>query len=712
MERQEARSLRAALQDMDVQEEARLHAAAQAEASDLVWRHQNEGRPYDYPNAPQKYKEHLRKGSHERYQMTGGCSTTNSANGLARPRDHSSRDRNNALQASRSGSVGERTSANRTSSLTGAGGMSQGPDPSRSHTRKVHELWDSPQKKAYMSLTDPIPLAHPRKSSGSNGRKTSANSNQGLFSNPDDQIYEEPEVALERPPHANGQMPEAPRPLRVRARNSLGRVMETTPKIDKELPALVGKLSLYDIHRNPPTQTRDPNYVTNEPPAIMLDSRDEDDVDAHDHALAMKDGKEVRSQEIRSATTMRLKDRSPKLPAPTFVSDSPDRPIVSFDPSWQPKDEVSESESKRTSQKFYAGRTSDMTKSRPLSSSSKECYRKMNSVIHDHNDADSRRSDSSPDGSIPVIEVSSNPSTKQEGAFTSVIPSINVSNGPSISINALPDSQPLTPSPLSDTKTCSRPLPTPGKGPARPLPRYRLEGGTATPQTDLRPSTKMHAASCTQCGLGIAGRIVSAAGQRFHPECFACYNCGEELECVAFYPEPENKRAERNERIQMRVQGMEVEEQDGQGELEDGDPCPRFYCHLDFHELFSPRCKSCKTPIEGEIIVACGAEWHVGHFFCAQCGDVSQFLKLRGCWADTDLRQPFDASTPFVEKDGYAWCLNCHTNRFSTKCKKCRKPVTDMVLKALGSEWHTDCFCCTVSGLISLKGVPRGANLL
>jgi hypothetical protein len=38
--------------------------------------------------------------------------------------------------------------------------------------------------------------------------------------------------------------------------------------------------------------------------------------------------------------------------------------------------------------------------------------------------------------------------------------------------------------------------------------------------------------------------------------------------------------------------------------------------------MFSPRCKSCKTPIEGEVVVACGAEWHVGHFFCAECGDV------------------------------------------------------------------------------------------
>jgi hypothetical protein len=76
------------------------------------------------------------------------------------------------------------------------------------------------------------------------------------------------------------------------------------------------------------------------------------------------------------------------------------------------------------------------------------------------------------------------------------------------------------------------------------------------------------------------------------------------------------------------MNGEEVEEQEGCTEEYDGDESLRFYCHLDFHEFFSPRCKSCKTPIEGEVIVACGAEWHSGHFFCAQCGDVSGRLLI------------------------------------------------------------------------------------
>lgn len=157
---------------------------------------------------------------------------------------------------------------------------------------------------------------------------------------------------------------------------------------------------------------------------------------------------------------------------------------------------------------------------------------------------------------------------------------------------------------------------------------------------------------------------------------------------MAFYPEPEKKHAERVDRIQARQRGEDLPMLDSHPtyedmqrlEHEDGfDQSLRFFCHLDFHELFSPRCKSCKTPIEGEVVVACGAEWHVGHFFCAQCGD------------------PFDSSTPFVEKEGYAWCVGCHTNRFSTKCRKCRKPVTDTVVKALNAEWHLNCFVCMVS---------------
>ena len=79
------------------------------------------------------------------------------------------------------------------------------------------------------------------------------------------------------------------------------------------------------------------------------------------------------------------------------------------------------------------------------------------------------------------------------------------------------------------------------------------------------------------------------------------------------------------------------------------------------------------------MVVALGSTYHEGHFFCAQCGD------------------PFTADTPFVEKEGYAWCVGCHTRRFSGKCKRCRQPIIETVVSALGAEWCEPCFCCAVS---------------
>jgi hypothetical protein len=139
---------------------------------------------------------------------------------------------------------------------------------------------------------------------------------------------------------------------------------------------------------------------------------------------------------------------------------------------------------------------------------------------------------------------------------------------------------------------------------------------------------------------------------------------------VSFYPEPESNRT-------TRLEGLGIDPQSAEAA---NDPL-RFYCHLDFHEFFSPRCRSCKTPIEGEVIVAAGAEWHVGHFFCAECGD------------------PFDSHTPFVERDNYAYCVACHTKRTSARCRECKQQILDeLTVEALGGKYHEHCFCCYECG--------------
>jgi hypothetical protein len=181
--------------------------------------------------------------------------------------------------------------------------------------------------------------------------------------------------------------------------------------------------------------------------------------------------------------------------------------------------------------------------------------------------------------------------------------------------------------------------------------------------------------------LPIEGRVLALHGktEHFHPQCFICFNCGTSLESLEIRFEPSIKRDERIDRIRRRARGEDLPEVEGQTMAEDGDERLRFYCHLDWHEAFAPKCKHCKTPILGEHTIALGEHWHYGHFFCAECGD------------------PFEKGQTHIEKDGYAWCLSCQTKRTANrapKCKKCKKPVIGQYVNALGGEWHDECFRC------------------
>ncbi|KAL9083961.1 MAG: hypothetical protein Q9165_008304 [Trypethelium subeluteriae] len=796
MERQESRSVTMALRDMDLKAEKKLHAAAQDEASELVWKHQNPGAPYRNLDAA-KYKEHLRRGSHARAHSTERPTPLPHSDLQSEPDpiSYSTNERHSG-QSSRLPSDPSLKAPPISSQPAETNGLSK-----EDTTVPVNSFAKKPYSGLAQSVARDI-STHRRTSSGSK-RKVSRETGKSTFKNPDDQIYEEPEeiqkakIADPRPP---------PVPLSMR-RNPFARVkfaqQEKHERSNSEPILNAKKFDRFEIHKNPPSQSRNPEYTSNTstPPKPL--TQNDDSLVGHEDSPRTKDGKEVRGDDIRAATSMKIKDRSPKLPTPSAVSDKPGRPIVSFDPNWKPKEiELEEEMSKaipRSAQDSKAEPKVERPSPMPIKAAttigiptlnildvaSRERAHSPPPAIHNdtmemsivvpsinvdgppqvpiinepdpssnpsysHPQAPLTRSHTTP---VPLINLPDEPRSVRQQTLPTIsiadepgptprppsIPIINIQDQPRPSnkqrplptINAPSNSaaskspRPLptihtpnnskppsssrsiptinTPSPAPPhPKPSTRPLPQPSATPSRPNPLRHAHTTTSaintrpSPAPHWTPSTRRTQAQCAQCALPIAGRIVSAASQRFHPECFTCHHCGEGLECVAFYPEPDGARAARLDRIARRAAGEVLEE--GPTEMEDG-YCDdvggqvggggsgggmslRFYCHLDFHEMFSPRCKSCHTPIEGEVVVACGAEWHVGHFFCAQCGD------------------PFDAQMPFVERDGYAWCVGCHTNRYSAKCRKCRRPVTEVVVKALGAEWHQECFVCVVSFLL------------
>ncbi|KAI9850221.1 MAG: hypothetical protein M1838_005991 [Thelocarpon superellum] len=610
-EKEEVRAIREALHDLDMQQ---LHISAQEQAADLMWRHQNPGAPQAVP-APLFHRAQPKSTHHGRSQSA--APDVRPAHDYVPPHEDAE---NLPSEIVRDGDVFH----DEILPIKPQSPTEWTSDPSREAraaafdaVSKAHQLWDSPQKKAYLSLTNPpvlAPAARPRQSSGPRSRNVSSNSTKGLFRNPEDQIYEEPDEDLDLEATNLSEGRAVPRPAPGASRSPFDRSRRTqdAPSSIRQPSARSGPST---AHAQAQKQSRRPQDVANAPPAAVTDEGADLRSARSGREGAGAERMEVRGDDLRQATSVRVPHRGSTASVPNAKN--------------------------------------------PMNSSRRRAPEKRSTLPHSEDSALNRPP-------VPTINLPEDPP----------VPAINLPEDPPSHMRppAIPTiNEPKATSESGPPRSRNNPF-------ARPPPHHFATAPASTTSSQFTRAAPRPTASCTQCQLPIAGRIVSAAGVRFHPECFICFKCGEGLECVAFYPEPENSRAERVDRIQARAHGEPVDEADGQTEAEDGHDGLRFYCHLDFHELYSPRCRSCKTPIEGEVIVACGGEWHAGHFFCAECGD------------------PFDAVTPFVEKDGYAWCITCHTNRYSTKCKKCRKPVTDQVVMALAAEWHVECFRCLECG--------------
>ncbi|KAK8027982.1 hypothetical protein PG991_005038 [Apiospora marii] len=716
MEKEEAYSLRTAMEDMDLQDrgrsgntpkseegsgnespqneaEFRLYNAALDEAAELVWQHQHGIKPPE-PGTPYHYKPHMRKDSyaHARTASVGRYGGDIRPSGLARD--------------------GSRSGSGSSSSGSGSDGRPSLDSSRPSLEGQRRSSGDSDKSKGYGNL------GGKRTASGGRRRSSMKRNITGEIEKPfsGDQIWEEPEGDSTKgntpkaAPSSTRQADKVPRgslPLRLALRNPLNKVHTSSgpssPESDARSSSPVNAsptkaLQKVEIYRNPPTQTRNPNYTVNaQKPAGPRQS----------DKIPKKNGMEIRSDDIRQATSFRLGDRSAKLPTPSAVSDRPGRPIVSFDSNWKAPEEAAadhkperkepsrftvgprqEPAGQGESQKDYHQPETQKSqqKASPLPPVPSLSFTPP-AVPASTPSSTSRQSTSSypsiPSISIGGPESSASPPVNMPILVTPddspTLPTINISTEddrtPSVPIIVTPDDNKPS-SGGSNARPSARPLPTPSK--------VRNAGRSHWSPAPGAVSNRATAV-CHECRFPIEGRFVALHGgrERFHPQCFSCYACGTGLEALEISPEPDEFRAARLDRIARRAAGEVLAEEPGQTMAEDGDHRLRFYCHLDWHELFAPRCRHCKTPILGEHIVALGAHWHYGHFFCAECGD------------------PFEHGMTHIEKDGYAWCINCQTKRTerrAPKCKRCKVAVIGQYVQALGGEWHDECFRCATCG--------------
>ncbi|KAK3334781.1 hypothetical protein B0H65DRAFT_332306 [Neurospora tetraspora] len=765
MEKEEAVSLRKAMEDMDLkghsksasggplvrpdvgagsgndeapeqtEEERRLYEAALAEAAELVWQHENPGkeRPPE-PGTPYRYTPHLREKSYAHARTASVKYGSDVApTGLARDTSTYSMS-----GSSTDGEEGQGSSRSPVSPASARPLLSRLPETPRASRERMRDgSPESGNSKSYSTF------------SGNSGYLRSG-SKKDIFGEPQkpfpgEKISEESEARSSSSSLDNFAQIRTPEQLGAKPKNPLNhRVQfapETSPAADgvaSSPPKDGSRYEKYEIHRNPVTQSRNPQYTTNVRPALPWERKK-----PVQEEVPRKHGMEIRSDEIRQATSMKLKDRSVKLPTPSAVSDNPGRPIVSFDRQWKAPDEAADDtpegpsrfgKSDDRSTPLVSGRFRSQQSQQPQEEPQQPQPQHQHQHQHQQQQQQQRALPQQPQrpqqqprqqpGStptVPVISVSNGFSTPPSSSSptrrplpvpappsiqinapssSSSIPSISVpsiavsepasssrsnipqivlpggsdDDGPSIPVIVTPDDKPST------TNSSSSRRPTPGAG-GRHMPARPRSHWSPAP----KPAGSRATARCHECGDFIEGRFVSLAGmtERFHPQCFACYTCGTSLEALEISPEPVEHRAARLERIARRAAGEHLPETPGQTMAEDGDARLRFYCHLDWHELFAPRCKHCTTPIMGEHVVALGHHWHFGHFFCAECGD------------------PFERGMTHIEKDGYAWCVSCQTKRTerrAPKCRKCRKAVIGQYIRALGGEWHDECFRCADCG--------------
>jgi len=143
------------------------------------------------------------------------------------------------------------------------------------------------------------------------------------------------------------------------------------------------------------------------------------------------------------------------------------------------------------------------------------------------------------------------------------------------------------------------------------------------------------AVACTRCKQNIIGKISSANGKPYHPECFYCAHCQMPFDEGAPF--------------------VEYKEQ--------------LYCDKDYKELYAPKCANCKGVITAKCVTALDKYFHPEHFVCPGCG-----LSLQG--------------KTFLEFEGMPFCPSCKKTRDlarqkqeSVICAKCK------IVSRISVEW-------------------------
>lgn len=155
---------------------------------------------------------------------------------------------------------------------------------------------------------------------------------------------------------------------------------------------------------------------------------------------------------------------------------------------------------------------------------------------------------------------------------------------------------------------------------------------------------------CYACKKPIIDECIEFKDRLYHPEHFACKECGTSL-LKAQYKEDEG------EPYCVKCRSMRVRLREGKYDI----------------------CAKCKKPILGDYMILNGQKIHPEHYRCEACG--AEFIG-GNC----------------KEHDGKNYCFSCYAKLVKDICAGCGKPILGRSILALMRTWHPECLCCCECG--------------
>ncbi|XP_007952072.1 leupaxin [Orycteropus afer afer] len=194
---------------------------------------------------------------------------------------------------------------------------------------------------------------------------------------------------------------------------------------------------------------------------------------------------------------------------------------------------------------------------------------------------------------------------------------------------------------------------------------------------------------CASCQKPIAGKVIHALGQAWHPEHFVCTHCKEEIGFSPFFERSGSAycRKDYHELFSPRCAYCAAPILDVSFHEKDKKP----YCRKDFLAMFSPRCGGCNRPVLENYLSAMDTVWHPECFVCGDC--FSSF-----------------SAGSFFELDGRPFCELHYHHRRGTLCRGCGQPITGRCISAMGHKFHPEHFVCAFCLTQLSKGIFREQN--